>query len=164
MLLKDYHPQPRLVTPTTTIDHPRFPVIDAHNHLAEPFGGGWDQRPLAELLEQLDQAGVMRYVDLDGGWGQELFLRHLDIFKEKAPDRFLIFTGIDWSQWAVMGDDFPQWAARQLENDRRRGADGLKVWKDFGLHVVDQSGQRVHVDDRRLDPIWQTAAELDLPS
>ena len=38
-----------LVVGETTIDRPRFPIIDAHNHLGTPFGGGWDKRPVAEL-------------------------------------------------------------------------------------------------------------------
>ena len=52
--LEDFRPRAKLVTKQTQIDRPRFPVIDAHNHLAEPFGGGWDQRPVAELLDRLD--------------------------------------------------------------------------------------------------------------
>ena len=45
MLLSDYHPRPMLVTPATVVEQPRFPVIDAHNHLGAQFGGGWDARP-----------------------------------------------------------------------------------------------------------------------
>lgn len=48
MELKDFRPQAKLVTRRTMIDRPRFPVIDAHNHLAEPFGGGWGKRPLPD--------------------------------------------------------------------------------------------------------------------
>lgn len=55
MLLSDFKPRSKLVTRTTLVDRPRFPVIDAHNHLAAPFGGGWDQRPVAELLDTLNQ-------------------------------------------------------------------------------------------------------------
>jgi hypothetical protein len=40
MQLNEYRPQPKLVTKQTLVEKPRFPVIDAHNHLAEPFGGG----------------------------------------------------------------------------------------------------------------------------
>ena len=40
MLLSDFHPRPMLVTRASTIERPRFPVIDAHNHLGELFGGG----------------------------------------------------------------------------------------------------------------------------
>src|SRR6185436_12998441 len=44
-----------------------------------------------------------------------------------------------------------------------RGADGLKIWKPFGLHVCDHHNQLVAVDDARLDPLWATAGELGLP-
>ena len=58
--------------PRTSILKPRFPVIDAHNHLGGEFGGGWDNRPVAELLDVLDEAGVKVLVDLDGGWGEAI--------------------------------------------------------------------------------------------
>ena len=64
-----------------------------------PLGGGWDKKPLSELLDVLDAADVTQFVDLDGGWGEEILQRHLDYFKAKAPERFRIFGGVDWSQW-----------------------------------------------------------------
>jgi predicted TIM-barrel fold metal-dependent hydrolase len=163
MLLKNFQPRSRLVTKTTRVHKPRFPVIDAHDHLAAPFGGGWDHKPVAELLDLLDAAGVTHYVDLDGGWGEEILERHLDYFKNAAPNRFQIFGGVDWSQWRTMGDTFPEWAAKRLRVQKERGAQGLKIWKPLGLHVVDQGGKLVDVDDERLVPIWETAGELKLP-
>jgi predicted TIM-barrel fold metal-dependent hydrolase len=163
MDLHDYHPQPALVTHQTAVSKPRFPVIDAHNHLAPGFGGGWDQRPLGELLDVLDQSGVTQFVDLDGMWNEQTLHAHLKRFKEAVPDRFLIFTGVDWSAWPEQGDRFGEWAARRLRAHVRRGAQGLKVWKDLGLEVKDQHGQLVRVSDERLDPLWQTAAELNIP-
>ncbi len=44
-----------------------------------------------------------------------------------------------------------------------RGAEGLKIWKGFGLQVKDHAGRLVPVDDARLDPVWQAAGELGLP-
>lgn len=163
MLLQNFRPRSRLVTKASQVEKPQFPVIDAHNHLGEAFGGGWDKRPLNELLDTLDQADIRMYVDLDGGWGEDILAAHLDYFKAKAPDRFRIFGGVDWSQWAVLGDEFPAWAATRLEAQKRMGADGVKIWKPFGLHVRDPQGVLVKVDDPRLDPIWQTAGELGLP-
>jgi hypothetical protein len=69
MLLENFRPRSKLVTKTTLVNRPKFPVIDAHNHLGDSFGGGWDEKPLNELLDLLDEAGVIHYVDLDGGWG-----------------------------------------------------------------------------------------------
>jgi predicted TIM-barrel fold metal-dependent hydrolase len=163
MRLKDFRPRSQLVVQATSVTRPRFPVIDAHNHLAEPFGGGWDKRPVAEVLDALDQAGVRHYVDLDGGAGETILQAHLDHFKAAAPDRFTVFGGVDWGQWPERGDAFPDWAAGRLRQQWAWGARGLKIWKSFGLQVVDARGERVRVDDERLDVLWSTAADLKLP-
>lgn len=164
MLLTNYRPQSKLITKTTQTHKPKFPVIDAHNHLSDEFGGGWDKKPLSQLLDHLDEAGVTHYIDLDGGWGEDILYRHLDYFKQPAPDRFKIFGGVDWSKWAEMGDAFPEWAAGRLKVQKERGAEGLKIWKPLGLHVKDHMGQLVKVDDPRLSPLWQAAGELGLPT
>ncbi|HMD88492.1 MAG TPA: amidohydrolase family protein [Anaerolineaceae bacterium] len=163
MLLTDYKPHSMLVVKSTRVDEPRFPVIDAHNHLAEPFGGGWDKKPVGELIDVLDRARIVTYVDLDGGWGEEVLNRHLDLFKTVAPDRFRIFGGVEWAAWPEHGDHFGEWAANRLRIQAKRGAEGLKIWKPFGLNVRDQHGELVRIDDNRLDPIWETSAELNLP-
>ncbi len=163
MDLRDYQPRPQLVTKETTVTQPRFRVIDAHNHLGEPFGGGWDKRPLSELLARLDEACVDQYVDLDGGWGEDILQRHLDYFKQPAPERFLIFGGVDWTQWPEQGHHFGEWAAARMRQQARWGAQGLKIWKPLGLHVRDECGHLVAVDDERLIPIWETAAALNWP-
>jgi predicted TIM-barrel fold metal-dependent hydrolase len=163
MLLENFRPQSKLVTKTTMVNKPRFPVIDAHNHLANPFGGGWDNKPLSELLDLLDEAGVTHYVDLDGGWGEDILNKHLDHFKNGAPERFQIFGSVDWSQWKNKGEAFPEWATKRLRLQKERGAQGLKIWKPFGLHVKDHNDRLVGVDDARLAPIWEAAGELGLP-
>ncbi len=161
--LSQFTPTSKLVVKATEVTHAKFPVFDAHNHLAAPFGGGWDQRPINQLLDVLDEAGVTHYVDLDGGWGEDILHRHLDTIKAHAPDRFFMFGGVDWSQWAEQGDHFGEWAADRFRQQVARGADGLKIWKPFGLHVRDQYGALVAVDDPRLDPLWAVPGELGLP-
>jgi hypothetical protein len=163
MLLQNYRPLPQLVTKTTRIKKPRFPVIDAHNHLAAPYGGAWDEKPLSELLDVFDEADIRMFVDLDGGWGETLLQKHLDFFKAKAPERFQIFGGVDWAQWQTLGTRFPEWAAGRLKVQKGWGAQGLKIWKPFGLNVRDEKGELVKIDDSRLDLLWQTAGELGLP-
>ncbi len=163
MLLSDFQPRSQLVTKTTMVNKPRFPAIDAHNHLGESFGGGWFNKPLPELLELLDEVGITTFVDLDGGWGEDVLNKHLEYFKAKAPERFQVFGGVDWSQWENKGERFPEWAATRLQIQKERGAQGLKIWKNFGLHVRDHKGDLVKVDDPRLIPIWETAGELGLP-
>jgi predicted TIM-barrel fold metal-dependent hydrolase len=163
MELTEFLPRPMLVSHETAVQKPRFPVFDAHNHLGSDFGGGWDHRPVNELLDLMDEAGVQRIVDLDGGWGEHILHKHLDHIKSAAPDRFLMYGGIKWSAWAEHGDRFGEWAANRLREQVARGAQGLKVWKDFGLLVRDQHDKLVRINDPRLDPVWQTAGELKLP-
>ena len=103
MEIQNFHPGSKLITRTTWVEKPRFPAFDAHNHLGAAFGGGWDDRPLPELLDLRGQAGIVRCVDLDGGWGEDVLNTHLDLFKAPAPERFLIFGSVDWSRWAEKG-------------------------------------------------------------
>lgn len=161
MLLSDYQPRSALSVKSTTITKPRYPVTDAHNHLAG-FAGEWFNRPVQELLDTLDMAGVARYLDLDGMWGEEFLHTHLDHLSAYMPDRFTVFTGIDWSAWAEQGNQFGEWSAARLRRHVARGASGLKVWKDLGLRVRDQHNALVGVDDVRLDPVWSAAGELGI--
>lgn len=163
MEISEFHPHPKMVTKETNITFPRFPVFDAHNHLGSDFGGGWDQLPVQKLLDTLDASGVKKIVDLDGGWGENILDSHLKHFKNAAPERFLIYGGVDWSAWNDLGNKFGDWAAKRLREQVNRGAQGLKIWKNLGLRVRDDNNILVRVNDRRLDPIWQTAGELNLP-
>jgi hypothetical protein len=163
MQLTDYRPRSALTVKTTNITQARFPVIDAHNHLGPDFGGNWVDRPVTALLDILDEAGVRLYVDLDGGWGEDILQHHLDKFKATAPDRFYVFGGIDWSGWPNKGNRFGEWAAQRLRQQAEWGAQGLKIWKNLGLQVRDHEDRRVPVDDPRLDPVWAVTGELNWP-
>jgi len=163
MELNTFRPQSQLVTKETAVTQPRFQVIDAHNHLGPPFAGNWEKRPLSELITRLDEAHVDTYIDLDGGWGEDILQQHLNHFKQPAPERFVMFGGVDWEHWAEKGNRFGDWAASRLREQAKWGAQGLKIWKPLGLNVRDEQGALVAVDDERLSPIWETAAELNWP-
>src|SRR3990172_10461651 len=98
LYLGDFKPVPRLVTKETRVEKPRYPVIDAHNHLSLE-GWDYDRRPVSELLDILEGANVRSYVDLDGGWGEDILHVHLDYFKAAAPEMFLVYGGVDWNAW-----------------------------------------------------------------
>jgi predicted TIM-barrel fold metal-dependent hydrolase len=161
--LRSFRPKSQLVSTQNAVSVPCHRVIDAHNHLGQSFGGGWSNRSASELLDVLDMAHVETYVDLDGGWGEDILEHRLDKFKNAAPERFSFFGGPNWKHWQEQGNKFGEFAAARLKLQAARGAEGLKIWKDFGLHVQDQYGKLVTIDDQRLDPLWQAAAELNLP-
>ncbi len=158
-----FRPRAQLVTKTTEVKVPRHPVVDAHLHLGPPFGGDWSARPVEKLLAALDTAHVRAAVDLDGGWGEDVLDKHLRHFKEHLPERFVHFGGVDWSRWPEHGDRFGEWAAARFRAQVARGAQGLKIWKPFGLRVRDHRGALVAVDDERLVPLWETVGELNVP-
>jgi predicted TIM-barrel fold metal-dependent hydrolase len=51
----------------------------------------------------------------------------------------------------------------RLERLVEHGACGIKFWKDFGLTVRDASGQLLRIDDERFAPIFEKAADWNLP-
>jgi predicted TIM-barrel fold metal-dependent hydrolase len=162
MLLEKFRPQSKLVTRTTLLEKPKFPAIDAHNHLENFGGNSIAHLSVQELRDELEKAGITHYIDLDGGWGEEILQRHLE-YVAPRKERFQVFGGVDWARWAELGDAFPEYAAKRLEVQKSWGAEGLKIWKPFGLHVRDHHGTLVRVDDERLEPIWETAGSLGLP-
>ncbi len=66
-------------------------------------------------------------------------------------------AGMTWASNSPIG------LPARLRVQKERGAEGLKIWKPFGLHVKDHNGKLMDVDDPRLAPIWATAGELGLP-
>jgi predicted TIM-barrel fold metal-dependent hydrolase len=108
-------------------------------------------------MDQLNE-GIM--VNLSGGSGEDLVAKLKNV-NEHYPNRFAIFANVDFS-----GVGNPNWgkqAAAQLEEDVKNGAKGLKVYKSLGLRNNDVNGNRIPVDDPRLDPIWAKCAELGIP-
>lgn len=164
LLLRDYAPRTVLQLPDTTPERPRFPVIDAHNHLGSAFGafsGDWPNRPVSELIATMDESGVQVVVDLDGQWG-DVLAHEIERYVDVYPDRFLVFAGIDYEN--IPADPyFGETEARRLRASHAAGARGLKIWKPLGLRVRDRDARLVPIDDARLDPLWETAAELELP-
>jgi predicted TIM-barrel fold metal-dependent hydrolase len=161
LALEDYLPKSKLVVPEHPVEKPFCPVIDAHNHL---FWGASKADPAQEakrLLALMDEAGVQMIVDLTRAWDDSLQV-HLDALQNPYPDRFTVFACVDWDRLATEGD-FGAFAARSLEDSAKRGARGLKIFKNYGLTVHDGQGKLVAVDDERVAPLCDKAGELGLP-
>ena len=159
--LADFRPRSALRVARHEVHRPRFPVVDAHNHLGAAFGGDWATRPPRDLPATLDAIGVETIVDLDGGQGAALSAE-IERWEGGAPGRVAVFAGLDYAGWAS-DPGFGETEAARLRDSASRGARGLKVWKLLGLRARDPDGRLVAVDDRRLDPLWSTAAALGLP-
>jgi predicted TIM-barrel fold metal-dependent hydrolase len=171
ILARDYKPKSRLTVPENVPQQPRFPVIDAHNHL---FG----ELPPEKLIEVMDAAGVRVWVNVTGNTTMPLenntytiARRELGHFMEHYvrayPGRFAAMTMADFAQWAdpvlLKDDEFADRCIATLQSDLDRGACGLKVTKELGLYFRDDTGAMVPIDDARLSPIWHRCGELGVP-
>jgi predicted TIM-barrel fold metal-dependent hydrolase len=159
--LSEFRPRTSLRVPVHLVETPKYPVVDAHNHLGAAFGGEWADRSAAELVATLDASGVEAIVDLDGGQGENLSAE-IDRWAAAGPDRVIVVAGLDPDAWAS-DPAFGETEAAQLRDSVARGARGLKVWKTLGLRARDPDGRLVAVDDPRLDPLWMAAADLGIP-
>lgn len=150
-----YDPVSTLVVPEHPLSRSKFPFIDVHNHQ-----WGMDNQDLNALASQMDKLNMAVMVNLSGDNGLKL-KRMTDNIRKNQPRRFIVFANIDFD--GVGKEDWIKQTVSQLEADVRSGANGLKIFKTLGISVTDNRGQRVRVDDPRLDPIWNKCAELKIP-
>ena len=156
MTFEEYDPVSTLRVPENPRPRSRFPFIDIHGHQPRDITA----ENLAKLVGDMDRINLSVLVNLSGGSGQS-FKEGLANQKGRYPKRFVAFANVDLGR--ISEPDFGESAARQLEEDVRNGAVGLKIFKNLGMMLVDKSGKRVPTDDSRLDPIFRKAGELGIP-
>lgn len=159
LLLRDFQPRSMLHLTPHPVQKARFPVWDVHNHVDDARGIG-EPIPVDELVRSMDQVNVAKIVILTGGWGSSL-QRVLDNTVKHYPDRFIVFTEMDWKK--VNDPNFGHEMVEQLDDAVSRGARGLKLLKDFGLGVRTSDGKFLRIDDKRLDPVWKECGRLGIP-
>ena len=150
--LSDFHPKSMLVAPEHEVRRPKFPVIDYHNHL--------DAQDPREVLRVMDGCGIEKIVNITMYTGSKA-LEIIDKYHGVDRDRFATYGWMDWSD--VQSDGFFQRCVERLERLVERGACGMKIWKDLGTKIRDKDGSLLKIDDERLDPIYEKAAELGVP-
>ena len=155
MDFEKYNPTSTLVVPEHKLTRAKFPFVDVHNHQ-------WGMRAsdIDGLVKEMDKLHMQVMVNLSGGYGASL-KRMLDDIHQKAPNRFIVFANLNFD--GIGQEGWTEKAVRQLEEDVKNGANGLKIFKDLGLSVKDNRGKRVPVDDPRLDAIWEKAGQLKIP-
>jgi len=153
--IEEYQPRSTLVTGEHKIECAKFPFIDIHSHHPNPTPEHVDQ-----LVKEMDTINLRVIVNLSGGTGDQL-RQTLATMKGRHPDRFVVFANLSYNDLNTPG--YGKRAAARLEQDVETGAQGLKIFKNFGMDVKYSNGQRVHVDDPEFDPVWDKCAELGIP-
>lgn len=156
MSFEEYEPVSTLVVPEHQTSRAKFPFVDVHSHQWR-LGGREDIEQLAAEMDKLNMAVL---VNLSGRSGSRLE-QLVDSVQKHAPGRIFNFANIDFD--GIGGEGWTERTVAQLETDYTNGAKGLKIFKNLGLTVRDADGNRVPVDDPRLDPIWAKCGELGIP-
>lgn len=156
MSFEEYEPKSTLIVPQHPVVRARYPFIDVHNH---QDADEMTPEQVAEVVKAMDGLNMGLMVNLSGGSG-ETFQKGWAALS-RHPKRFVQFANVDFSKIAEPG--FGERAARQLGEDVKNGARGLKVFKNLGMFVTDADGSRVRTDDPRIDPVWAKCAELKIP-
>jgi len=166
MDIEEYSPISTLVVPENPTNKSKFPFIDVHSH-------HWDMpiKDLSGIVKEMDSLNMQYMINLSGsGFGtfsgnqslMDLNLsKSLKNVRENYPNRFGVFVNLDLNK--IDDKDFAVSSVKILRNAVKDGAIGLKIYKNLGLNLKDSKGIRVKVDDKRLSPIWETCADLNIP-
>jgi predicted TIM-barrel fold metal-dependent hydrolase len=156
MTVEEYEPRSTLVVPEHPLSRSKFPFIDIHSHQR---AAGMTTDQVDQLVREMNELNMAIMVNLSGGSGQRLVKGIANL--SRHPGRFATFASVDW--YGVGGPGWAERAVAQLEEDVKSGAVGLKVFKDLGMTAKDVGGERIPVDDARLDPVWAKAGGLGVP-
>ncbi len=156
LLLSDFQPKTDLDVPVTDIQRSKFPSINVHAHFHRST-----KRTPEEMIKIMDACNVTTTFELDGGLGPELD-EDLAKYAQAYPGRFKILANFGFGQQISDWDYFRK-EVDGLEEAKRNGAIGIKIWKNLGLWTRDENRKLIPIDDERVDPLWKKAGEIKLP-
>jgi predicted TIM-barrel fold metal-dependent hydrolase len=155
MDIEEYSPRSTLIVPETKLKRSKYPFVDVHNHQFDmPI------KDLSKLVEEMDSLNMGFMVNLSGFRG--LYLEQsLKNIKENAPTRFGLFLNIDFEK--LDDSNFAKEQVELINKAVAQGVIGLKVYKSLGLTDKDKKGNRIAINDPRLDPIWKACGDQNIP-
>ena len=155
MDIEEYSPKSTLVVKETPLKRSKYPFVDVHNHQFD-----MPVKNLANLVAEMDRMNMGFMINLSGFRG--LYLREsLENIRENAPNRFGLFLNIDFE--AIDDADFKETQTALIDSAAAAGVMGLKVYKSLGLTITDSKGNRIAINDPRLDPIWEACGNNKMP-
>lgn len=155
LTFEEYNPKSTLVVPGKVIKKAKFPFIDVHGHQYR-----MPNQDLSPVIAAMDTLNMGIMVNLSGRSGEDL-QKSVKNIADNYPNRFVVFANINFNDAGAEG--WIEKTVNQLKEDVKNGARGLKVYKSLGMYNKDVDGNRLTIDDSRLDPIWKTCGDLGIP-
>ena len=167
MDIEEYSPKSSLVVDENPRSSAKFPFVDVHSHQ-------WKMPVMdfTNLVAEMDSLNMGYMINLSGS-GFAAFAGNQNLMditlteslenikKQGVSNRFGVFVNVDFNK--IDDEDFAKNNVEIIKDAVKQGVIGLKVYKNLGLNLKDNSGERVKVDDKRLTPIWEVCGELNIP-
>ncbi len=167
MDIEEYSPKSSLVIDENPRSSAKFPFVDVHSHQ-------WKMPVMdfTNLVAEMDSLNMGYMINLSGS-GFAAFAGNQNLMditlteslenikKQGVSNRFGVFVNVDFNK--IDDEDFAKNNVEMIKDAVKQGVIGLKVYKNLGLNLKDNSGERVKVDDKRLTPIWEVCGELNIP-
>ena len=162
---EDYNPTSTLVVSENLVKRAKFPFVDIHSHQ-------WNltKERIGKLIGEMEKLNMGAMVNLSGrGFNredrdigtQEYLAGMVRRIEGEASDKIMVFTNVSFKKIGEKG--WSKEAVKQLREDVKNGAVGLKIYKSLGLSNRDIEGNRVTIDDPRIDPVWAECGKLGIP-
>jgi hypothetical protein len=126
--IRQYKPKSTLVVSEHPVPRAKYPVIDIHSHHPRLTPERW-----AEIVREMDAQHLQVLVNLSGGSGARLAEGLKLIADSPAPNRMVYFANLEFADLDQPG--YGARAAARLEADLKAVAQGLKIFKNFGLSL-----------------------------
>ncbi|MFN7544579.1 MAG: amidohydrolase family protein [Acidobacteriota bacterium] len=156
VLFEEYDPKSTLRVPGRDVKRSKFPHIDIHNHQ----NGMMPAEQLDRLVADMDALNMSMMVNLNGNYGEKFRAIYKNM-KGRHPKRFIVFANLDFEN--LDAPDYRDRVARGLEEAFRGGAQGLKLFKNFGMTTRDKNGKRIAADDARWFDVFEVCAKYRAP-
>src|SRR5262249_45068379 len=122
----EYKPKSTLVTAEHLKPRAKYPVVDIHSHQSTPISPAEFER----VVKGMEANNLRVLVNLSGSSGERLRQGLSAVRDSPFRDRMVLFANVNFRS---VGPGWGPQAARQLEDDIKAGAKGLKVFKDLGM-------------------------------
>ena len=158
VLLKDFNPIVVNNIPVTRVERAKFDIIDMHAH-----DYAANEQEIADWCKAMDEVGVLNTAVMHCSWIGRPFEEYVAAY---APykDRFRFWCCFDYTD---MSEEGIQKACETLERYHNElGAIGVGELGDKGegdTYARPGDGKDIHIDDPRIKPLIQKAAELKMP-
>jgi predicted TIM-barrel fold metal-dependent hydrolase len=139
----------------TIEDYYDVPKIDAHIHYnyANPVLLQQAEKDNFRLITVNVETPANPHIDVQESLAIELMNKYKPIFSFLST-----FGSNDW--------DSDEWTGKTIERiniSADKGASGVKIWKTFGMQLMDADSNYIFIDDQQLSPVFSHMENHSIP-